>query len=321
MPPLHQRTKYHFTNEFADLDEFDWENSPKTIRQEAFWGTKVGVLAMSLFLAIFPNASALAAYKRHQEIVITATQIMNEKFKPNEKHANLAIKALKIIPQAHYKSLKRLKIKDIDSQDPRGLANKQTLILNRDNIDTEEEFIAVFLHEIGHVTDLGMLKARRHSKSQFRKVDRDDPSIKFYKTAWKNENTRKPFTTPFDFISGYAMSNIFEDFAESYLFYILHGDQFRYLSKKNTTLNKKYKFIKKTVFQNKEFDFAKQNPEYDRLTFDTTLVDYDLKKLLAHSEEEDEEDRKDIITKAGKARPTRRGRTRVRNFRGRVKQV
>jgi len=56
-----------------------------------------------------------------------------------------------------------------------------------------------------------------------------------------------------DFVSGYALSNKYEDFAESFSFYVFHNDIFRDRALKNVSLQKKYDFFKTYVFDHEEF--------------------------------------------------------------------
>lgn len=56
-----------------------------------------------------------------------------------------------------------------------------------------------------------------------------------------------------DFVSGYAMTNKYEDFGESFTFFLFHNDEFAKRAKQSKTLQAKYTFFQKYVFPNKEF--------------------------------------------------------------------
>lgn len=84
-----------------------------------------------------------------------------------------------------------------------------------------------------------------------------------------------------DFLSGYALTNKYEDFAESFTFYVFHNDEFKARAIKNLMIARKYNFFKKYVFINSEF--ANTNFEYGKIAFynwDSTKINISLKKYL-----------------------------------------
>lgn len=168
-------------------------------------------------------------------------------------------KSLESLSYNHTKNLKHLEVKNV-SHTSRGLANDKKIILNIGTIDTNDEMIAVFTHEMGHVVDLGLLKGKHGHETNFvdrkKKVLSDDPSIEFYSISWISSKQKKAGTKRYDFVSGYAMSNPFEDFAESYLFYRYHGEKFRTLMTTSDQLAKKYQFMKENVFDGKEYQLS-----------------------------------------------------------------
>ncbi len=181
------------------------------------------------------------------------------------------------LPKSHTQSLKTLTVKNKAHQS-RGLANSNTLILNVGTIDTEEELLAVFVHEMGHVTDLGTYKSDKGFPTNFRDRGRTvmsgDISTKFYKIAWKDSDSRRSYTSRNDFVSGYAMSDPFEDFAESYIFYRLHGEKFRHLAKSSDVLAKKYNFMRVYIFNGSEYHTDKTIASYANTAWDATLVNF-----------------------------------------------
>ena len=109
----------------------------------------------------------------------------------------------------------------------------------------------------------------------------DDASSFFYKISWTNESTKRANATEFDFVSRYATTDPFEDFAETYTYYRLHGSEFRTLAETNSAMAQKYQFMKWYAFDGKEFgpktgsgkvDDAKRN--YDVTVLPFSLADF-----------------------------------------------
>ncbi|MBT3727283.1 hypothetical protein HOG21_06595 [bacterium] len=78
------------------------------------------------------------------------------------------------------------------------------------------------------------------------------------------------------------MTNKYEDFAESFTYYVLHNKDFLEKTKKSKKLKEKYNYFSKYVFKNEEFknsDFSINNiiEDYYR---DTTTIVYDRKKII-----------------------------------------
>jgi hypothetical protein len=157
------------------------------------------------------------------------------------------------------------------------MANSQMMILNTESIRSDEELKAVFTHEMGHIVDLGMLKSNSYTKTLFwtsgTQVFANDPSLDFYHLSWVDYKTKSPLAVRSDFVSGYAMTSPFEDFAESYLFYRLHGEKFRQVATYSQVLAAKYEFLKKSVFNGEEFQTKKAEQGFlHNLIWDATLV-------------------------------------------------
>ncbi len=188
-------------------------------------------------------------------------------------------KALASFSEDQINTLESLVIKK-EKNASRGMANSKKIILHTDSIETDDEMIAVLVHEIGHVIDLGQLQSINGGASAFRDKTKvffnDDPSVDFYALAWKTSDTKKEGIVREDFVSGYAMSSCFEDFAESFLFYRMHGEKFRYLAESSAVLRAKYDFFKTQVFDEKEFQTEKEVSENfiagKSLVWDATLL-------------------------------------------------
>jgi hypothetical protein len=57
-----------------------------------------------------------------------------------------------------------------------------------------------------------------------------------------------------DFMSTYSKMNIYEDFAETYCWYVMNGDEFRIKAKASPVLKQKYEYMKKFVFGDIEYE-------------------------------------------------------------------
>jgi len=82
---------------------------------------------------------------------------------------------------------------------------------------------------------------------------KDDPSLAFYAISRISESTRKAEASFKDFVSGYAMKGIYEDFAESQNLWFNHNLLFQALANNNPILAKKYAYFKQ-LYGNKRFD-------------------------------------------------------------------
>ncbi len=136
----------------------------------------------------------------------------------------------------------------------------------------EGEFVQLLLHEIGHYVDIYMLmNTAKHN----------DPSSLFYNISWQNKNTKKPNETIGSFISGYAATNQYEDFAESFTFYMFHNREFSDRALKNESLRQKYLFFAENVFTQGEFSDTDFGIGYVPSYFwDTTKISISVKKYL-----------------------------------------
>lgn len=126
---------------------------------------------------------------------------------------------------------------DSERQDPRGQVVGNKLILST-TIPSDSEQMKVFVHELGHIVDIFYLK-----KGFFA-----DPSDIFYALSWESFNTKKKGQKITNFVSGYALSNKYEDFAESFSWYVFHNEDFVKRAKNDTILQKKYDFFRSSVF-------------------------------------------------------------------------
>ena len=79
------------------------------------------------------------------------------------------------------------------------------------------------------------------------------------------------------------MTDPFEDFAESYNWYVLQGANFRQLAETNALLRQKYDFLKTHVFENREFEGKMLYRDMYKRVYDSTLLPYSLRRFLATS--------------------------------------
>ena len=161
-----------------------------------------------------------------------------------------------------------------DEDMPRALAGSRTLKIRQDTFQ-KEEFDAIMVHEFAHILDLGYMRGSPESgESGFMdgsvKIYNNDGSVGFYQISWQDEKTLKESADKLDFVSGYAKSDAFEDFAESVVFYVLHNREFRIMASQNDALRKKYNFIRKEVFEGKIFYSGKSWLEVEERIWDAT---------------------------------------------------
>jgi hypothetical protein len=71
----------------------------------------------------------------------------------------------------------------------------------------------------------------------------DDQSLPFYVISWLGEDTMRNNMSQADFISGYGMTNPFEDFAECHNMYLYHREVFAYLASDSIILQRKYDYF------------------------------------------------------------------------------
>lgn len=165
------------------------------------------------------------------------------------------------LPDEHRDSLKKLELRN-EMNPSRGLANSNKMVLNARSTQSNDELRAVFVHEMGHLVDLGQMIGEDGPNTPFRdgskRILADDPSVTFYKLSWRSADMRREDSFDSDFVSGYARTNCFEDFAESYLMYRMHGEKFRALAIDSAVLEQKYEFLRDVVFEGQEYNTARE---------------------------------------------------------------
>jgi len=186
-------------------------------------------------------------------------------------------RTLAVVPDKLTKSLDDMTLY-FSAREPRGLSNSHVMELRCGEL-SDQEIVAVLVHELGHIADLGAFRGISEQPSGF--VDGsivipvDDMSAEFYGISWRDAEAKKFSADRNDFISGYAMSDPFEDFAESFIAYILHGNDFRALATESSALQAKYDFLKQEVFDGAEYE-GERDMKNGKRVWDITLVAYDL---------------------------------------------
>lgn len=198
---------------------------------------------------------------------------------------SLVYRTLKSLPETPVNHLQHLTLYFSDTG-RRGLGGGKTIILRCQNV-TDEELVGVLVHEMGHIMDTGVMSgSARAGESKYvdgsNPIYNNDASLDFYKLSFSDTETRLKSATSLDFVSGYAMTDPFEDFAESYAYYILHGTEFRTLAASNKVLSEKYEYLKNRVFDGKEYFNGKKIRKGQERTrsYDVTVLPYDMKKFF-----------------------------------------
>jgi len=142
---------------------------------------------------------------------------------------------------------------------------------------TDSEFLSVLIHEFAHYYDIYSMPGNAFG----------DISDTFYDISWNSVTTMKSGSSQSDFVSGYAMTNQYEDFAETYVYYILHNDDFVKKTEASSRLKQKYDFVRDYVFQNNQF----QNQDYssdliENYYWDITKIPVDVKKFLQYLQDD-----------------------------------
>jgi hypothetical protein len=192
--------------------------------------------------------------------------------------------ALSKLPSGHAESVKNI-VLDYSAKAHRGLGGNSMIILRAVNMDTEE-MVGVLIHELGHNVDYAYLSPKdEEKKSTFKDGElplyESDSSLDFYRISWLSNTQKKKAATNLDFVSGYALTDPFEDFAETYCYYVLHNKDFKVLAAGSPALYAKYQFMKYQVFDGEEFDTGDGLVEQTTRPWDITVLTYDLNAFLS----------------------------------------
>lgn len=160
-------------------------------------------------------------------------------------HQELADKVLRTLPAGCRDHLRNFYVQYTNIKS-RGLGGKTTIII-AGNV-SDEEFAALLTHECGHVIHSNMMGTSYASATDFRDGKdmfyADSPVVSFFSISWTEADVLRAEAKKADFVSGYADSDAFEDFAETFAMYILHRDAFEQRAKTNTAIAAKLDWMK-----------------------------------------------------------------------------
>jgi hypothetical protein len=145
------------------------------------------------------------------------------------------------------------------------MKNKQVKLFAPQDMWTDE-LLGVFIHELSHYIDLYYLLGSWKT----------DVSEWFYDISWQSTKVLKSGLQWWDFVSGYSMTNKYEDFAESLTYYVFHNGDFAKKWRKSSLLQQKYDFIRLKVFSGWAFqwtDFSVNNIVRDYYR-DITIINF-----------------------------------------------
>lgn len=149
-------------------------------------------------------------------------------------------------------------IVDTERASPRGQVSNEKVTLSG-KMKSLTEVGKVLIHELGHMIDIYFLKSTKFGS---------DPSKSFYSISWSEPTVMKANMSSTAFVSGYAATNQYEDFAESFTMYVFHNAAFRARASKQEHLQKKYDFFHEKVFG----DYF-QNTAYETSPIPTKIWD------------------------------------------------
>jgi hypothetical protein len=147
---------------------------------------------------------------------------------------------------------------DMERLSPRGQMSNESVTMSG-RIKSLSEMSKVLVHELGHMIDIYLLK---------RKWTTPDPSKIYYAISWKESTVLRPGMTPAAFVSGYAATNQYEDFAETFTMYVFHNAELLKRAADSEPLQKKYDFLRDHVFGG-----YFQGTEYEKNPIPATLWD------------------------------------------------
>ena len=201
---------------------------------------------------VISNAAAKSTYQIAQKSSADLAMLPSiDRSDANMNHKRIANEALHMLPEKCRGTLVNFYVK-YEKQQHRGLAGKSVMILDG-TVKKDGEFRALFIHESGHNWDLGCFTGTQDAgKSSFSDGDeaiyKDDASVGFYQISWITSEAQRSDSRPEDFVSGYASYDIFEDFAESFAYFVLHNEEFAERAQTNKAIAKKYAWILNNVF-------------------------------------------------------------------------
>lgn len=155
----------------------------------------------------------------------------------SDSHKKLATAVLQALPAGCRDHLKTFVVL-YKGATRRGLGGKTTVIL--DGSVPDAEFAALLVHECGHVINGNLLGNAQSGDSGYRDGSEvfynDSPAVSFWSISWKPTGAKKPGMKDADFVSGYAKSDQYEDFAETFAAYVLQREMLVERAAENPTI-------------------------------------------------------------------------------------
>lgn len=225
---------------------------------------KIITLILVSLLAI---SSTPLSWRALGEVQLSSTDY-TDKIRSREKIIGQTLSSASFVPFTK----SRLDI-SIDTKliEPRGRMKWRSIILSA-LVDRDSEFLKLFVHEFAHFVDIYVLV--REGKTP-------DISLDFYNISWQSASIKKAWQKQPNFISWYAATNQYEDFAESLVFYVFHNRVFEERAMRDDIIREKYLFFRNSVFPSGVFvdsDYSLGRvPGY---TWDTTKLPISLQKYL-----------------------------------------
>ena len=119
-----------------------------------------------------------------------------------------------------------------------------------DGTSPDNEFAGLIVHECGHVIHGNLLGNSSSGPSTFRDGNdvfaSDSPAAAFFAISWSNTKKKTQGITDADFVSGYAKTDPFEDFAETFTMYVLQRPALETRATQNAIINKKLQWMEQT---------------------------------------------------------------------------
>ncbi len=216
----------------------------------------------SLFFLVFQD-SAFAVTK--------TIRIKNENTPIESRHRINTLREILYSTAMQFDYTKLVVIIDGLQREPRGRMRDAKISLSP-YIARDTEFAKLFIHELAHYIDIYSIASD---------AIRDDISEDFYQISWQKPTVKRANQNTLDFVSGYAATNQYEDFAESFVFYVFHNSTFADRALRSESIREKYLFFANYIFpggffQGTDFSIGRV-PSY---VWDTTKISYSLQKYL-----------------------------------------
>lgn len=164
------------------------------------------------------------------------------------RHKTLADRILRMLPPQCRRSLKNFYVR-YEGTDRRGYGGKTTIVL--DGNVPDEEFTALLIHECGHVIHANLAGTSRSGVSEFRDgrdaFYNNAPVLRYFRISWEQENVLRAGAASTEFASGYGKSDVFEDFAEFFVAYVLHPQMLRERSKTDADIAAKFAWMREVL--------------------------------------------------------------------------